>query len=120
MEQQELDSLIDKANDVIEDYYKHRSSTINLWITYAPIPGNYVICVENAMAPGDGISTVNALELSDDKCNYEDFIKIIDGLHNKWPNTPLLFHDLSEARLNKLRDKYGSFIVRDDIVIQKK
>ena len=51
---------------------------------------------------------------------YEDFIKIIDGLHNKWPNTPLLFHDLSKARLNKLRDKYGSFIVRDDIVIQKK
>ena len=47
MEQQELDSLIDKANDIIEDYYNHRSSTINLWITYAPIPGNYVICVEN-------------------------------------------------------------------------
>lgn len=119
MEQQELDSLIDKANDIIEDYYNHRSSTINLWITYAPIPGNYVICVENAIAPGDGISSTNALELSGEKYGYDDFVKIIDGLHNKWPDTPLLFHDLSKTRLNKLRDKYGSFIVRDDIVIQK-
>ena len=46
-----LDSLIDKANDIIEGYYNHRASTINLWITYAPSPGNYVICVQNAIAP---------------------------------------------------------------------
>ena len=120
MNKLELENLINQANDIIEDYYNHRSSTINLWITYAPIPGNYVIDVENAMAPGDGISSVNALELSGEKYNYDDFTKIIDGLHDKWPNTPLLFHDLSKSRLNKLRDKYGSFIVRDDIVIQKK
>lgn len=116
----ELENLINQANDIITDYYNHRSSTINLWATYAPIGNHYVICVENALAPGDSISTIDALRMDGDKYSYEDFINVIDRLHDKWPNTSILFHDLSRDRLNKLRDKYGSYIIRDDIVITKK
>ena len=54
-----------------------------------------------------------------DKYSYDDFIKVIDGLHDKWTDTPILFHGLSKKRLNELRDKYGSYIIRDDIVINK-
>lgn len=119
MSKNEFDRLIKSANEVITDYYQHRSSTINLWATYAPFGETYVICVENAIAPGTGISSIECLQISGQKYTYKDFIKIIDKLHSKWPNTPILFHDLSKKRLNELRDKYGNYIIRDDIVISK-
>ena len=101
--------LIDKAEEQVNDYHRHSLGNLNFWTTTPSYDNNYVICIENARNNSNAIVTRDILQLNADKFTYDDYLEII----------PFLFHELPRKKLNELRDKYGSYYIRDDIVISE-
>ena len=115
----DLKELIDTAKDKIDDYHQHSLGKINFWATIPGYDNHYVICVENARNDSSAISARDILSLNADKFSYDDYLAVIDKLHSEFPDVPFLFHELPKPKLNQLRDKYGSYYVRDDIVVSE-
>ena len=115
----QLDRLINKTNTKIKYYYEHYSSSINLWVTKSVIDPHYVICVELVHDFGGAITSFEILSRGTNELDPEEFLKVINQLHQSWPYMPILFHDFPKKVINSLRDKFGSFIIRDDVVINK-
>lgn len=111
--------LIDKAEERVNDYHRHSLGNLNFWTTTPSYDNNYVICIENARNNSNAIATRDILQLNTDKFTYDDYLEIIDKLHELFPDIPFLFHELPRKKLNELRDKYGPYYIRDDIVISE-
>ena len=119
MKDKELKELVKIATEKINDYHQHSLGKLNFWLTTPSYDNNYIICIENAQNHSNAITTKDILQLDADKYSYDDFLDIIDELHKLFPDIPFLFHELPKLKLNQLRDKYGSYYVRDDIVISE-
>lgn len=119
MKDKELKELVKTATEKINDYHQHSLGKLNFWLTTPSYDNNYIICIENAQNHSNAITTKDILQLDADKYSYDDFLDIIDELHKLFPDIPFLFHELPKLKLNQLRDKYGSYYVRDDIVISE-
>lgn len=111
--------LVKTATEKINDYRQHSLGKLNFWLSTPSYDNNYIICIENARNNSNAITTKDILQLDADKYSYDDFLDIIDELHKLFPDIPFLFHELPKLKLNQLRDKYGSYYVRDDIVISE-
>lgn len=120
MNEKKLYELIDTAKEKIEKYHQHSIGRINFWTTIPSYDNSYVICVENARNELSAINTRDVLILDAEKYSYDDYVEVIDKLHELYSDIPFLFHELPKAKLNDLRDKYGSFYVRDDIVVNER
>lgn len=120
MNEKKLNELIDTAKEKSEKYHQHSIGRINFWTTIPSYDNSYVICVENARNELSAINTRDVLILDAEKYSYDDYVEVIDKLHELYSDIPFLFHELPKAKLNDLRDKYGSFYVRDDIVVNER
>lgn len=111
----QLQAIITKGNQIINNFQKHSTGRLNLWTTIVQLSHNYVITAEAQKRVGTGITTAIVAHLPFDQFSYDEYIQVLISLQKHW-DVPVLCHAFPRRLLNNLRDQYGSRIIRDDIV----
>lgn len=112
--QPRLKRVVLKGNKIIADFKQHSNGKLNLWTSYVELTKTYTITAESQHRNG-GITTAIVVYLPSEKSSYNDFVQILMAMQEEW-DVPVLMHNFPKKQLNALRDKYGSYIIRDDIV----
>ena len=96
-EQRHVRLAIKQGNEVIKGFKQHSTGRLNLWVSITDLSQKYNITVEAQSRINPGITTA------------------IVGQLPFW-DIPVLTHAFPKDKLFSLRQKYGSKIIRDDIV----
>ena len=114
-QQRHIRLAIKHGNEVIEDFKQHSTGKLNLWVSITDLSQKYNITVEAQSRINPGITTAIVGQLPFSEFKYEDFVEAFMALQEKW-DIPVLTHAFPKDKLFNLRQKYGSKIIRDDIV----
>ena len=106
---------IKKGNEIIADFKQHTHGKLNLWASITDLSEKYNINVEAQDRINPGITTAIVGQLPFSEFKYEDFVEVTMALQKEW-DIPVLTHAFPKDKLFSLRQKYGSKIIRDDIV----
>ena len=114
-QQRHIRLAIKKGNEIIADFKQHSTGKLNLWVSITDLSQKYNITVEAQGRINPGITTVIVGQLPFSEFKYKDFVEVTMALQKEW-DIPVLTHAFPKDKLFSLRQKYGSKIIRDDIV----
>lgn len=114
-QQRHIRLAIKHGNEVIEDFKQHSTGKLNLWVSITDLSQKYNITVEAQSRINPGITTAIVGQLPFSEFKYDDFVEVFMALQKEW-GIPVLTHAFPKDKLFNLRQKYGSKIIRDDIV----
>ena len=114
-QQRHVKLAIKHGNEVIKEFKQHSTGRLNLWVSITDLSQKYNITVEAQGRINPGITTAIVGQLPFSEFKYDDFVEVFMALQDEW-NIPILTHAFPKDKLFNLRQKYGSKIIRDDIV----
>lgn len=114
-QQRHVKLAIKHGNEVIKEFKQHSTGRLNLWVSITDLSQKYNITVEAQSRVKPGINTDIVGQLPFSEFKYEDFVEVTMALQKEW-DIPVLTHAFPKDKLFNLRQKYGSKIIRDDIV----
>lgn len=114
-QQQHVRLAIKHGNEVIKDFKQHSTGKLNLWVSITDLSQKYNITVEAQGRINPGINTAIVGQLPFSAFKYDDFVEVVMALQKEW-DIPVLTHAFPKEKLFNLRQKYGSKIIRDDVV----
>lgn len=106
---------IKKGNEIIADYKQHSNGKLTLWTSINNHTEKYNITAEAQSKVKPGITTAIVAQLPFSEFKYEEYVEVLISLQEEW-GIPVLTHVFPKDKLYNLRQKYGSKIIRDDIV----
>ncbi len=114
-QQRHVKLAIKHGNDVMKEFKQHSTGKLNLWVSITDLSQKYNITVEAQSRVKTGINTAIVGQLPFSAFKYDDFVEVFMALQDEW-DVPILTHAFPKDKLFSLRQKYGSKIIRDDIV----
>ena len=108
-----IESVVDGQQSLFSDDELAQLQDPNVSITDLSKKYNITVEAQGRINPGITTAIVGKLPFSEFK--YEDFVEIMMALQKEW-DVPILTHAFPKDKLFNLRQKYGSKIIRDDIV----
>ena len=114
-EQRHVRLAIKQGNEVIKGFKQHSTGRLNLWVSITDLSQKYNITVEAQSRINPGITTAIVGQLPFSEFKYQDFVEVMMALQKEW-DIPVLTHAFPKDKLFSLRQKYGSKIIRDNIV----